>query len=134
MLIDTLVKRTPILKGFSCDNKYCAEAANGTKYFLRISPLNKYDARRALFELLKSLEEFHIPMCKPVEIGTYDEGVYTLFSWIDGIDAKEAIPLYADAKQYGLGLEAGTLLRKYTRFRPPRNKKIGIRALTEKPI
>ena len=120
MLIDMLVKRAPIEKSFSCDRKFCAETADGMKYFLRISPPHQYDGRRALFELLNRLEEF--PMCKPVEIGTCGEGVYTLYTWINGIDAEEAIPLLSDAKQYELGFEAGELLKKIHSIPAPKGQ------------
>ncbi len=51
-------------------------------------------------------------MCKPLEFGTCEDGVYSIQSWIDGEDAEEVISRYSDTEQYAYGLEAGRILRK----------------------
>ena len=51
-------------------------------------------------------------MCKPVDFGKCDEGIYTLQTWIDGKDAEEVVPYLADSEQYALGFEAGRILKK----------------------
>jgi len=51
-------------------------------------------------------------MCRPVEMGRCDGGVYILQTWIDGQDAEEAVPRLSQAAQYALGLEAGKILQK----------------------
>ena len=51
-------------------------------------------------------------MCKPIEFGTCEDGVYILESWIDGEDAEEAIPMLPETEQYVLGLKSGEILRK----------------------
>ena len=47
-------KTEPISKGWSVDQKFCAIKADGTKYLLRISPIERLDAVKNLFEILKS--------------------------------------------------------------------------------
>ena len=91
-MIERFVKRTPIHKGWSGDQKYCAETAAGEKYLLRISPIERKDARARMFEMQKKVAELGIPMCRPVHFGTCPEGVYTVQTWIDGEDAEPLIP------------------------------------------
>lgn len=102
----------PITKGWSGDKKYCVTTHDGTKYLLRISPTSRFEARKLMFEMLQSVAALDIPMCVPVELGTCDEGVYTLHSWIDGEDLRDALPWLTETEQYVLGLKAGELLRK----------------------
>ena len=53
-----------------------------------------------------------IPMCQPIEYGTCEEGVYTIQSWVDGVDAEEAIMVMDPTAQYRYGLDAGRILAK----------------------
>lgn len=106
------ISKEPIDKGWSGDKKYCATASDGTKYLLRISPGSKRTHREKLFEMQKQLEAIGIPMCNPVEIGTCENGVYTVQSWIDGEDAENFIPRLPESEQYAYGLEAGKILRR----------------------
>lgn len=105
-------KIAPINKGWSCDKKYCVTIKDGTKYLLRITPFEKSQSRKALFEILQRVSALDIPICKPVEFGTCDEGVYMLHTWIDGEDAEDIIPLLTETEQYVLGLRAGEILKE----------------------
>ena len=42
-IYDTIEKMEPIAKGFSGDKKYCVMVCDGTKYSLRIMPIEKYE-------------------------------------------------------------------------------------------
>ena len=53
-----------------------------------------------------------IPMCQPVEFGICDDGVYSIQSWIDGVDADVLIESLSASEQYGYGLDAGRILAK----------------------
>jgi aminoglycoside phosphotransferase (APT) family kinase protein len=53
-----------------------------------------------------------IPMAQPVEFGVCDEGVYTIESFIEGVDAEEYISGLPAEKQYSYGLDAGRILAK----------------------
>lgn len=107
-----IIAKEPIERGWSCDQKYCAIAEDGTSYFLRITPKEKSGTREPLFRLLQQVETIGIPMCRPVEFGTCSEGVYMLLTWIDGEDARTVMPRLSISEQYGYGREAGTILKK----------------------
>ncbi len=105
------VTKTPIEKGWSGDKKYCALTSDGTKYLLRITPENKSARCADIFRLQQTVAELGVPMCRPIEIGECDEGVYTVQSWIDGKDAEEVIEGLSENEQYNYGLDAGRILK-----------------------
>lgn len=49
-------------------------------------------------------------MCKPIEIGTCENGIYTMYTWVDGKDVEDVIPRHSEAEQYGFGLTAGEII------------------------
>lgn len=106
------ISKEPISKGWSCDKKYCAVTADGTKYLLRITPEEKSSSRTDMFRMQKKVAALNVPMCKPIEFGSCEEGVYSIQSWIDGVDAEEIVPALSDTEQYVYGLDAGRILRK----------------------
>lgn len=106
------ISKIPIDKGWSCDKKYCVTTEDGSQYLLRITPKEKGKNREEMVQMQQRAAELGIPMCRPVEIGTCDEGIYTLQTWIDGEDAEEVIPGLADSEQYYYGLEAGKILKR----------------------
>ena len=112
MLIDEVVTRDPISKGWSCDRKFCVTARDGTKYLLRITPSDKSASRGEMFRMQQRAASLGIPMCRPVEIGPCADGVYTLQTWIDGDDLEEIITELSDTRQYAYGLDAGRILRR----------------------
>lgn len=116
-IYDTIVKKEPITEGWSEDKKYCATTVDGIKYLLRISPLSKYEAKKVLFSTTEQIAALDIPMCLPVEFGICDDGVYTIQSWINGVDLTSILPLssetlLSETEQYALGLQAGKILKK----------------------
>jgi len=102
----------PITKGWSVDKKYCATKIDGQKYLLRISPIEKYDRKKAQFEMMKLVATLGLHMCQPIEFGLCEEGVYSIQSWIEGKDAEEILPFLSDNEQYVYGLDAGQILKK----------------------
>lgn len=106
------IKKELINKGWSGDKKYCVTDKNGIKYLLRISHSEQYDKKRSEFENMIKVATLGVPMCKPLEFGVSDEGVYSLQSWIEGFDAEELIPALTEDKQYEYGTEAGQILKK----------------------
>ena len=102
----------PITKGWSQDKKYRVTDADGTKYLLRVSPMERYENRKALFGMLQKLSALKIPMCQPVEFGVCEEGAYMLQSWIDGEDLEALLPALTETEQYALGFRSGEILRK----------------------
>ena len=67
------VSKTPVEKGWSGDKKYCAVTADGTKYLLRVSPIEQYERKKSEFELMQRVEALGVPMCEALEFGTCDE-------------------------------------------------------------
>lgn len=111
MLQFSFISKEPINKGWSCDKKYCVTTATGVKYLLRVTPEEKSANRADMFRLQKQVADLGVSMCKPVEFGKCDEGVYTVLTWIDGKDAEEVIPFLEESEQYTYGLEAGRILK-----------------------
>ena len=111
-IYQNIISRTPIDKGWSGDQKYCATTADGHKYLLRISSIDRLERKRREYEKMSEAAQLGIPMCMPVEFGSCEEGAYSIQSWIDGKDAEEAI-MSMDAKsQYHYGWDAGQILAK----------------------
>ena len=111
-IYDQIVTRTPIDRGWSGDRKYCAVTADGTKYLLRISSIDRLDRKQREYEKMKEVAALGIPMCLPVEFGTCTDGAYSIQSWIDGLDAEEAVMAMEPVTQYRYGLDAGRILAK----------------------
>ena len=116
-----IVNRTPIEKGWSGDQKYCAVTADGTKYLLRISSINRLERKRREYEKMSEVAQLGIPMCLPVEFGTSEEGAYSIQSWIDGEDAEEKVMAMDVAEQYRYGLDAGRILAKIHTIPAPKD-------------
>ncbi|MGD6958303.1 phosphotransferase [Rossellomorea aquimaris] len=104
----------PINKGWSSDKKYYIETETGERLLLRTAHRSEYERKKSEFEAMKRLAETGVPMSKPLEFGTCDDGdgVYTLFTWCDGEDAADMLPKLTDTEQYVLGLNSGRYLRK----------------------
>ena len=106
------VKKEQIHEGWSEDRKYCALEEDGTRYLLRVSPIEQYEEKQAEFRMMEQAAALGIPMCLPLELGVREGEVYSVQSWIDGVGAEKAIPAMSDTRQYVYGLEAGRILRK----------------------
>ena len=112
MLYEKIIKKEPISKGWSGDQKYKVTCEGGDCYLLRISPRERYENRARLFDFQRKVGELGISMCRAVELGECDEGVYSLQTWIDGEDAEQFIPTLPLGQQYALGICAGRIARK----------------------
>ena len=105
------ISKELINKGWSGDKKFCVTTVQGNKYLLRITPERKSSKHLDMFRMQKQVAALGIPMCRPVEFGKCDEGVYTVQTWVDGKDAKEVIPFLEESEQYTYGFEAGRILK-----------------------
>ena len=108
----TSIVKEPIDKGWSGDKKYRITDDNGTRFLLRVSPIEQFDAKSFEFQMMQKVSALGVPMCMPVEFGICEDGVYSVQSWIDGKDAEELLPLLSAEKQYDYGIEAGQILKK----------------------
>lgn len=122
MTLSDLVKLTPVDKGWSGDQKYCAETANGMKYLLRTSEPGSYEKKKAEFDVMCEVERLGIPMCRPIDFGETDEFVYSIQTWIHGADAEEVIVSFSDDRQYAFGLTAGRILKKIHSIPAPKTQ------------
>lgn len=111
MLFERFAKVEPILKGGSGDTKYGVTSYDGTKYLLRIMPIEKFDMWQNTFKMLERLISLGVPTCIPVELGTCSDGVYVMQSWIHGEDLNDVLPKLSETEQYKLGVKAGEVLR-----------------------
>jgi aminoglycoside phosphotransferase (APT) family kinase protein len=103
---------TPIEYGWSGDKKYRAVTADGTPYFLRVTPRERGDRFVRLFDMQKAVAATGIPMCEPVAIGECEDGVYSVHTWIHGEDAESALTEMPVEMQYRLGQDAGGYLTR----------------------
>lgn len=105
------ISKIKIEKGWSSDIKYHVTDENGTDYLLRLSSNETFAEKSDEFNMMKRLDKLGVPMCRPIELGTCDEGVYSLQSWINGKDAEEVIPTLSHSRQYDYGYKAGEILK-----------------------
>ncbi len=117
LIYDSIEKKELIEKGWSEDKKYCVTTSDGTRYLLRVSPIEKYETKKSLFLIMEQIATLDIPMCLPIEFGICNEGVYSIQSWINGVDLETVLPLSAETvlsekEQYELGLQAGKIAKK----------------------
>lgn len=117
----------PVNKGWSEDRKYCVTDGNDTRYLLRISPEERYEIRKSLFAMLQKVNSLGIPMCRPVSFGKCTQGVYSLYTWIDGQDLETVLPLLSPDEQYALGRQSGKMLKKIHAISAPETNDSGAR-------
>lgn len=120
MLKQPFLTKEPINKGWSGDKKYCVTDGEGNKFLLRVSPAEQYDRKKVEYMLMKQVAALGVPMCKPLEFGASEEGVYSIQTWIDGIDGEEAIHTLTDDEQYSYGVESGRILKKIHQIPAPK--------------
>lgn len=127
-MLPKFTEQKHIDKGWSEDQKFCVATADGTRYFLRISPSERYARRKRLFELLQQVDQLGIPMCRPVQFGQCVEGVSILYTWIDGEDLEPILQNLPKQEQYALGWQSGEILRKiHTIPAPPEQEAWDVR-------
>ena len=75
-------------------------------------PAEQYERKKSEYEMMLRVAELDVPMCRALEFGTCDEGVYSVQTWIDGSDAEEMLPNLSEEEQYKYGFESGEILKK----------------------
>ena len=111
-IFENIIHTTPIDKGWSGDQKFCAVTTDGQKYLLRISPAERLERKRWEYEKMQEVAQLGVPMCQPLEFGTCNQGVYAIQSWVDGEDAESSILSMEQDRQYRYGLDAGRILAR----------------------
>ena len=87
-----IIEKIPLNKGWSADKKYRAITASGESYLLRIGPLERTGKLWRQHLKMQKVAQLGVPMSLSLENGTCKEGPYLIQSWIDGVDAEEALP------------------------------------------
>lgn len=113
------VSKESIDKGWSGDKKYCVTDEQGNKFLFRVSPIEQYERKKSEYELMRQVAALGVSMCKPLEFGTSDEGVYSIQAWIDGVDAEENVHNFTSDEQYAYGFEAGRILKDIHKIPAP---------------
>ncbi|HHQ8913994.1 TPA: aminoglycoside phosphotransferase family protein [Bacillus cereus] len=109
-----------ISKGFSPDRKYIVTTINNEKYMVRIGDIQEHERRKIEFQILNEMVKRNVKAQRPIEIGILEEeGVYSIFSYIEGEDAKKLLPTYTPKEQYEIGIEAGKDLAKMHTYEAP---------------
>lgn len=113
-IYDTFAKIELIKKGMSGDKKYYIETIEGKHLLLRIADSSEYSQKKTEYEAMKEMYARKVPMPAPVDFGICDNGksVYTLLSWVDGIEVEAILPTLSHKEQYQLGVKSGKILRK----------------------
>ncbi len=117
----SFVRREPIQKGWSDDKKYRIRDEKGNSYLLRLSHASQYEGKKREFFNMKQAAALGVPMCQPLDFGLCEEGVYSIQSWIDGVEAEAIMETFPKEKQYRYGWEAGQALRKIHSIPSPPN-------------
>ncbi|HFK1720627.1 TPA: aminoglycoside phosphotransferase family protein [Bacillus cereus] len=112
-----------ISKGFSPDKKYVITNANNEKYLFRTGDIKEYERKKIEFQILNEMVKRNVQAQRPIEIGILEEeGVcYSIFSYLEGEDAKRLLSTYSPKEQYDIGIEAGKDLVKMHTLEAPKN-------------
>lgn len=103
-------KKEPIHKGWSSDQKFKVELADGRKACLRLAPESAYHRKKLEMTVLKQLSEQGLPVVRPLEMGKANGQVYQLLEWMKGQDCREILPQLSPSEAYQLGRQAGDIL------------------------
>ena len=98
--------------GWSSDEKYIVTDQTGKKLLLRTAKKDQFETKRAEFEFLQKIEQLGVTASRPVDFGRFEDGVYTLYTWIEGESMESALPALPAKEQYALGYEAGQILKR----------------------
>lgn len=103
-----------ISKGWSSDEKYKIETADGQTLLLRISDISAYEYKKKEFEIVQKYSKLGFAMSQPVDFGICNEGksCYMLLTFVEGIDLEVALPALSEKEQYLLGRKAGEILKR----------------------
>jgi len=117
------IRIEPIEKGWSEDNKYYVETADGQRMLLRISNVSELDRKKAEYGMMERVYELGIITSQSLGFGLFNDGksVYFLSGWLEGEDADKALPFMSETEQYVLGLKAGETLRKIHTIPAPKS-------------
>ncbi|WP_207655704.1 aminoglycoside phosphotransferase family protein [Vallitalea okinawensis] len=117
------VKIELVNKGWSDDQKYKITDSRDKLLLLRLSDINEYQRKQEEYDMMTKASRLGIPMSMPLDFGICGEGtkVYTLLTWIEGVDAEDQLPTMSVEEQYQMGVKAGEILRKIHSLKPEKD-------------
>lgn len=118
--LDGAQRVEPVTAGWSADRKYRVTSAAGAEWLLRVADAADFARKKLEYDEVARVAGLGIPCPRPVAFGLCAGGTrtYSLFTWVEGSDAREIVPALAPAAQYQLGCEAGRLLRRMHALAP----------------
>ncbi|MFJ7310750.1 aminoglycoside phosphotransferase family protein [Peribacillus frigoritolerans] len=119
-LLQNATRIEKLTKGYSPDKKYVVYS-DDNKFLLRVGDMEGYQKKKIEFQILNQMQQFNVQSPQPIDIGIIDElnSCYNIYSYIDGIDAKEAIHTLTVEEQYKIGMEAGRQLSRMHLYEAP---------------
>jgi aminoglycoside phosphotransferase (APT) family kinase protein len=129
--METVIQQIPSLseytdikelhKGFSDERKFVVSLQNGKQLLLRITGMEKYEAKKEEFGVLQNLKQYNVKYSEPLEFGVIEDAdvCYMLLHFLEGEDAEQLLPAYTEEEQYRIGIEAGKELRKMHMYYAP---------------
>lgn len=105
-------------KGWSSDQKYHIVTEDGQQLLMRVASIDDLEAKKQEYTMMRRLDTFDFQHSRPFAIGRCQEGVYTLFNWIEGGDLESELPQKSVEMQYRLGVQSGRILRQIHTIEP----------------
>ena len=115
------IKKEIISEGWSGDKKYKIMDKSGNVYFLRISHRDQFDKRKIEFDTMNRVMSLGVEICRPIEFGICEEGVYVIQQWINGKVLREIANTLSDVTAYSYGCKSGEALLKIHSIEAPAN-------------
>lgn len=111
----------PITKGFSRDRKYRVTTLSDRKLLLRVMPIQQCSRKDEEFRLMEQLYLGNVKVPEPIMIGQCEDLslCYYILSYLEGMDAEEALKDYSAAVQFNIGVEAGKDLLVMHQYEAP---------------
>ncbi|WHY56016.1 aminoglycoside phosphotransferase family protein [Peribacillus simplex] len=118
--LQNATKIEKLSKGYSPDKKYVVYV-DDNKFLLRVYDILGYEKKKAEFQILNKMKQFNVQSSQPIDIGIIEalNAGYNIYSYIDGVDAKEAIHTLKEEEQYKIGMEAGIQLSRMHLYEAP---------------
>jgi aminoglycoside phosphotransferase (APT) family kinase protein len=116
------IEIVPIETGLSGDKKFHITRNNGAELILRVSDIEMYKRHCKCARFSQYVhEQLGLNMNMPIEVAACcnDTLVYTLYTWVDGVDADTKICNLHTPEQAKYGESAGALLRKIHTIKAP---------------
>ena len=101
-------------KGWSEDKKFHIKTKDNKNLLLRICYVSQYEKKKKEFEIIKDLNKKSLNMSVAIDYGICNAGesVYSLYSWINGYDAREKLSSFSKEEQYNLRVVSGKYLKE----------------------